>query len=68
MSEDNENYGEISEEKTRLLFMGKRLADVAADLEKLTEKDKKFVIERLDKLNPIGLVELYNALLEYMDC
>lgn len=37
------------------------------DLDKLSEEDKKFVIERVGNLNAIGLVELYNALGEYME-
>lgn len=32
------------------------------DLDKLSEEDKKFVIERVDKLNAMGLVQVYNAL------
>ena len=41
--------------------------DLFKDLDKLCEGDKKFVIERVDKLNPKGLVELYNALIEYIN-
>lgn len=67
MSEEMERYGTVSEEKTKLLFIAKRLADITKDIDKLTEEDKKFVIERVDKLNAIGLVELYNALGEYME-
>lgn len=67
MSEDMEHYGVLSEERTKLLFISKRLVDIAKDLDRLDEEDKKFVIERVDKLNPIGLVELYNALGEYME-
>lgn len=67
MSEDVEHYGVLSEERTKLLFISKRLADIAKDLDKLDEEDKKFVIERVDKLNAIGLVQLYNALGEYME-
>lgn len=67
MSEEQEQYGTFSEEKTKLLFIAKRLADIAKDLDKLSEQDKKFIIEKVDKLNPIGLVELYNALGEYME-
>lgn len=67
MSEDQEQYGTISEERTKLLFIAKRLSDVAKDLDKLSEEDKRFVIERVDKLNRVGLVELYNALGEYME-
>ena len=67
MSEEQEQHGTIQEEKTKLLFIAKRLSDVTKDLDKLSEEDKKFVIERFEKLNPIGLIELYNALLEYME-
>ena len=67
MEEDMNNYGVGSGQRTKLLFLAKRLADVAKDLEAIAEKDKKFVIERADKANSIGLVELYNALLEYME-
>lgn len=67
MSEEHEQYETVSEEKTKWLFIAKRLADVAKDLAKLDEEDKKFVIERVDRLNPIGLVELFNALGEYME-
>lgn len=66
MSEEA-RYGDFSENETKLLFTSKRLADIAKDLDKLNETDKKFVIEKADKLNAIGLVELYNALLEYME-
>ena len=62
-----EQYGSISNEKTKLLFLANRLSDAAKDLDKLSEGDKRFVIERVDKLNRVGLVELYNALLEYME-
>ena len=48
--------------KIALYYCQKQLADVAKDIDKLTEEDKKFVIERVDKLNPIGLVELDNTL------
>ncbi|CAK7037005.1 hypothetical protein [Tissierella sp.] len=67
MSEDMEHYGTVPEEKTKLLFIAKRLVDIAKDLDKLGEEDKRFVIERIDKLNPLELVELYNSLGEYMD-
>lgn len=43
------------------------ISHIAKDLDKLTEEEKKFVIERVDKLNPIGLVELYNTLREYVE-
>lgn len=67
MSEDMEHYGVLSEERTRLLFISKRLADIVKDLDSLDEEDMKFVIERVDKLNAIGLVKLFNALGEHME-
>lgn len=67
MSEEQEDYVNLLEDKTNLLFLAKRLADISKDLDKLSEDDKKFVIERVDKLSAIGLVELHNALLEYME-
>ena len=47
----------------------KELEEIIAILgiEELSEEDKRFVIERVDKLNRVGLVELYNALGEYME-
>ena len=39
MSEDMEHYGVLSEERTKLLFISKRLADIAMDLDKLDEED-----------------------------
>lgn len=62
-----EHCGVLSEERTKLLFIFKRLADIAKDLDNLDEEDKKFVIERVSKYNPIGLVGLNNALLEYIE-
>lgn len=66
MSEEQEQYGTFSEEETKLIFTAKRLSDIAKDLDKLSDEDKRLVIERADKFNAIGLVELYNALGEYM--
>lgn len=67
MSENMEKYGEVSEDRTKLLFIAKRLADIAKDIDDLNDDDKKYVVERADMLNPLELVELYNALLEYME-
>ena len=57
----------MKEEKSKLIFMAKRLSDVAKDLENLSEADKKFIVERIDFENPRVLIELYNALFEYMN-
>lgn len=52
---------------TNLLFIAKRLMDIAEDIEKLCDEDKRFVIKRVDEQKPFVLAELYNALLEYME-
>lgn len=39
--------------------------DVAKDIEKLSEEDKEFVIQRAEKMNPYPLIDLYNSLGEY---
>ena len=43
------------------------LKDIAVDMEKLSEEDKRFIIERVDLQRPFVLTELYNALNEYME-
>lgn len=58
---------EINERKTELQFIAKRLVDFTKDFERLSEEQKKYVIERADRLNGYGLVDLYNALGEYME-
>lgn len=55
------------DKNTELLFLAKRLVDFTKDFEKLSDEEKKIVIEKADKQNGYGLVELYNALLEYME-
>ena len=54
-------------ERTELNFLAKRLGDIAADIEKLSDEDKRFVIEKVDQQKSYVLAELYNALLEYME-
>ncbi len=49
-----------------ILWLAKRLKDVAADMSKLTETEKKQVIERLDTISSSATFELYNVLNEYM--
>lgn len=49
----------------KLIWIAKRLADVAKDIEDLTEDKKRYIIERAEKLSPDSLIELYNALAEY---
>lgn len=52
---------------TELLFLAKRLVDFTKDFGKLSEDEKKYIIERADKLYGYGLVDLYNSLGEYME-
>ena len=52
---------------TKLLFIAKKLVDFTKDFGKLNEEEKKNVIKRADKLYGYGLVDLYNALGEYME-
>ncbi len=66
MLKETGEYGKLLDEGTELLFMAKRLADIAEDTDRLAEEDKQFIIERAGKSNHAGLVELFNALLEYM--
>lgn len=51
--------------KEDLYWIAKRLMDVAKDIEKLSEEDKEFVIQRAEKMNPYPLIDLYNSLGEY---
>lgn len=52
-------------EKEKLYWIAKRLMDVAKDIEHLSEKEKKVVIQRAEKMNPYPLIDLYNSLGEY---
>lgn len=49
-----------------ILWLAKRLKNISRDIEKLTETEKKQVIERLDSISSKASNELYNALNEYM--
>lgn len=55
------------ERDTKLLFVAKKLVDFTKDFGKLSEDEKKYVIERADKLYGYGLVDLFNNLGEYME-
>ncbi len=67
MSEEQGVYLTCNERKTELQFIAKRLVDFTKDFEKLSEEEKKYVVERADKIYGYGLVEIYNALGEYME-
>lgn len=58
---------DVNERKTELQFIAKRLVDFTKDFGKLDEEQKKYVIERADRIYGYGLVDLYNALGEYME-
>lgn len=67
MSEEMKKYLADNESKTELQFYAKRLVDFTKEFEKLNEEEKRYVIERVDNIFGYGLVELYNALGEYME-
>lgn len=66
MSEQEGKYYVGNNKKTELQFLSKRLIDFTKDFGELSDEDKKYVIKRVDKSHGYGLVELYNALGEYM--
>ena len=49
----------------KLLFIAKRLSDLAIEIERLYEKDKQYIIEKAEGISPDSLIELYNILGEY---
>ena len=49
----------------KMLWMAKRLSDVAKDIDKLNEDEKRTVIKRVEKNSPLELIELFNAINEY---
>lgn len=51
--------------KEKLYWISKRLMDVAKDIESLSEEEKRFVVQRAEKMNPYPLIDLYNSLGEY---
>jgi hypothetical protein len=57
---------EIDNEKTKLLWLAKRLADVAEEMNSIDDDQKKMVIERADKKEGWNLKALYESLDEYM--
>lgn len=67
MSKKQGTHYARNERKTELQFIAKRLVDFTKDFVKLSEEEKKYVIERADKIYGYGLVDLYNALGEYME-
>lgn len=49
----------------KLVWLSKRLSDVAQEIDSLSEKEKKEVIGRTEKNSPLSLIELFNSLNEY---
>ena len=68
MSEDKEKHEDDNalEQKTKLYFLAQKLKDVALELDKLTQDDKKFVIERAGRKETLALRSLYDSLNDYM--
>jgi hypothetical protein len=57
---------EMDNEKTKLLLLAKRLADVAEEINSIDDDQKKMVIERADNKETWNLKALYDSLDEYM--
>lgn len=51
--------------REELLFISKRLVDVAKEIENFTEEEKQYIIERAEKISSGSLIELFNVLGEY---
>lgn len=56
----------INKNNSKVMLAAQRLKQFCIQLDKMTEKEKKECIERVDKIAPGLLLELYNALNEYM--
>lgn len=50
-----------------LLFIAKRLADLSDEIDSLREDEKRYIIERAERISPDSLTELYNSLGEYAE-
>lgn len=48
-----------------LIFLSKRLIDIAKEIEDLNEDEKTYIIKQAEKLDHKSLIELYNILGEY---
>jgi transposase len=57
---------EMDNEKTKLVWLAKRLGDVAEEINLLDDDQKKMVVERADKKEGWNLKALYEILDEYM--
>jgi len=57
---------ETKEDKTKILWLAKRLTDVAKEFDLLEENQKKVVIERADNNGEWELKSLYESINEYM--
>lgn len=68
MTEKREEYivDNVIEHKTKLYLLAQKLKDVAEELDKLPDEEKKIVIERVDKKDSWVLKGLYDSLNEYM--
>lgn len=68
MTEEREEYNvdNVVEHKTKLYLLAQKLKDVAAELNKLSEEEKRVVIERADKKDALALKRLYDSLNDYI--
>ena len=57
---------DTNSEKIKLLWLAKKLADVAEEMNSLSDEQKKIVVERVDKKEAWNLKSLYESLDAYM--
>lgn len=67
MSEKYDEQELSLEKRKELSLISERLANVAEELKNLSESEKDFVIENFDKLNSLGMLGLFDLLLEYLE-
>ena len=67
MSEKYDEQELSLETRKELSLISERLANVAEELKNLSESEKDFVIENFDKLNSLGMLGLFDLLLEYLE-
>ncbi|WP_459195667.1 hypothetical protein [Wukongibacter baidiensis] len=68
MVKERENHinDNVVRDKIKLYLLAQKLKDVATELDKLSEEDKRIIIERADKKDGIALKGLYNSLNDYI--
>lgn len=56
----------VNKNNSKVMLAAQRLKQFCVQFDRMTEKEKKECIERVDMLVPELLPELYNSLNEYM--